>query len=90
MGYTIETGFYMLTTSLTAQQFIDARELADCSDKQLPLLASIYTLLYPMRVTKHINVPICLKLLTSRHYRLYGLILKDSSTICSAKQNIRS
>lgn len=41
MGYTIETGFYMLTTSLTAQQFIDARELADCSDKQLPLLASI-------------------------------------------------
>lgn len=41
LGYTIDTGFSMLTTSLTAQQFIDARELADCRDDQLPLLASI-------------------------------------------------
>jgi hypothetical protein len=40
-GYKIDTSFGMLTCTLTAQQFIEARELADCTDDQLPLLAAI-------------------------------------------------
>lgn len=52
LGYTIDTGFSMLTTSLTAQQFIDARELADCRDDQLPLLASILYSLLPYESDK--------------------------------------
>ena len=44
-GYRIETSFGMLTTSLTALQYIEARELLNCSKEMLPLLAAI--LYYP-------------------------------------------
>ena len=40
-GYKIDTTFGMLTCTLTAQQFIEARELTECADSQLPLLAAI-------------------------------------------------
>jgi hypothetical protein len=40
-GYTIDTKYHMLTSDLTAQQFIEARELVDCTDERLPLLAAI-------------------------------------------------
>lgn len=44
-GYRIDTSFNHLTCSLTALQFIEARNLIGCSPDQLPLLAAI--LYYP-------------------------------------------
>lgn len=44
-GYTIDTGFGMLTCSLTALQYIEARELIDRGEESLPLMVSI--LYYP-------------------------------------------
>lgn len=44
-GYKIDTSFNMLTTSLTALQYIEARELIGCNKDMLPLLAAI--LYYP-------------------------------------------
>lgn len=40
-AYTIGTSFNYLTCSLTALQFIEARELLECTTEQLPLLAAI-------------------------------------------------
>ena len=40
-GYTIDTSFGMLTCSLTALQYIEARELIDRGAESLPLMASI-------------------------------------------------
>ena len=44
-GYRIETGFGMLTCSLTALQYIEAQELIERGSESLPLLAAI--LYYP-------------------------------------------
>lgn len=44
-GYTIETGYGMLTCSLTALQYIEARELIEQGAESLPLMAAI--LYYP-------------------------------------------
>ena len=44
-GYRIETGFGMLTCSLTALQYIEAQELIEQGEESLPLLAAI--LYYP-------------------------------------------
>ena len=44
-GYRIETGFGMLTCSLTALQYIEAQELIERGEESLPLLAAI--LYYP-------------------------------------------
>ena len=44
-GYRIETGFGMLTCSLTALQYIEAQDLIDRGSESLPLLAAI--LYYP-------------------------------------------
>lgn len=46
-GYTIATTFGVLTCSLTALQYIEARELIDRGEPSLPLLAAI--LYYPQR-----------------------------------------
>lgn len=46
-GYTIATGFGVLTCSLSALQYIEARELIDRDESSLPLLAAI--LYYPQR-----------------------------------------
>lgn len=48
-GYKIETSFNHLTCSLTALQFIEARNLIGCSQDKLPLLAAI--LYYPEQYT---------------------------------------
>ncbi len=40
-GYEVNTGFGTLTCSLTAAQFIDAKQLLDSQSTQLPLLAAI-------------------------------------------------
>ena len=44
-GYTVEKGYGMLTCSLTALQYIEARELIERGEKSLPLMAAI--LYYP-------------------------------------------
>lgn len=44
-GYKIETGYGMLTCSLTALQYVEAQELIEQGDESLPLLAAI--LYYP-------------------------------------------
>uniref|UniRef100_A0AB33JPF7 Uncharacterized protein n=1 Tax=Prevotella sp. GTC17262 TaxID=3236797 RepID=A0AB33JPF7_9BACT len=44
-GYTIETGYGMLTCSLTALQYIEAHELIEHGPESLPLMAAI--LYYP-------------------------------------------
>lgn len=40
-GYKVDTGFGSLTCSLTALQYLEARELIGCAKEQLPLMASI-------------------------------------------------
>ena len=40
-GYSIETGFGMYTCSLTALQYIEARELIEKGEESLPLMAAI-------------------------------------------------
>ncbi len=44
-GYRIDTGYGMLTCSLTALQYIEARDLIEQGEKSLPLMAAI--LYYP-------------------------------------------
>ncbi|MDD7461563.1 MAG: hypothetical protein PUK67_03685 [Prevotellaceae bacterium] len=44
-GYSIDTGYGVLTCSLTALQYIEARELIERGDESLPLMAAI--LYYP-------------------------------------------
>lgn len=44
-GYTVETSYGMLTCSLSALQYIEARELIEKGEKALPLMAAI--LYYP-------------------------------------------
>lgn len=46
-GYTVETGYGMLTCSLTALQYIEAHELIEHGPEALPLMAAI--LYYPER-----------------------------------------
>lgn len=46
-GYTIDTNFDILSTSLTALQFIEARQLVGQGEKMLPLMAAILYHPYP-------------------------------------------